>query len=205
MARDIPQTVFAGTPAVLGPISIADANAGNGPLTVVISDTAGALSATASGAGTVGGAGSHKLTLTGGLADLNAELAGLTYSAASAGSDTVAVNATGANNASVTQSIAVTTDAVPQTTPVLNAPATTVLISGQPSGIGGISISDPYAEATGQQVTLNITSGATPATFTVSGGPGGTVTGQGTGDLTITSTVQQINSYLSDGWCCLSR
>ena len=38
-----------------------------------------------------------------------------------------------------------------------------------------------------------------PQTYVVSGLPGATVTGQGTGTLVITGTVAQVNSYLSDG------
>jgi hypothetical protein len=57
----------------------------------VITDLSGALGATASGAGQVIGAGTNVLTLTGGLADINAELAALTYTGAAVGTDTIDV------------------------------------------------------------------------------------------------------------------
>ena len=58
---------------------------------VVVTDVAGALGATASGAGHVSGAGTDVMTLTGDLADINAELASLTYTGAAAGTDTIDV------------------------------------------------------------------------------------------------------------------
>src|SRR5208337_4949184 len=58
---------------------------------VVVTDVSGALGATASGAGQVSGDGTDVLTLTGGLADINAELASLTYTGTVAGTDTIDV------------------------------------------------------------------------------------------------------------------
>jgi hypothetical protein len=126
------QTVFTGWPAVLGPLSIADPTAGSGTLTVTVSDTAGLLSATPVGAGTVGGSDTNTLTLTGDLTDLNAMLGSLTYGGASAGSDTVHVQVTDANNLTTAQGVTVTTEAVPFTEPVVNLPQTEMLIAGTP-------------------------------------------------------------------------
>jgi hypothetical protein len=58
---------------------------------VVVTDGSGLLGATASGAGQVMGAGTGVLTLTGGLADINAELASLSYTGTAAGTDTIDV------------------------------------------------------------------------------------------------------------------
>ena len=56
---------------------------------VVITAVSGVLGATISGAGGVSGAGTNILTLTGGLADINAELASLAYTGSAAGTDTI--------------------------------------------------------------------------------------------------------------------
>jgi len=58
---------------------------------VVVTDVSGALGASSHGAGHVSGAGGNVLLLTGDLADINAELASLTYTGASPGTDTIDV------------------------------------------------------------------------------------------------------------------
>jgi hypothetical protein len=183
-------------PIVLG-LSITDANAGASPVTVVVTDTDGTLNAAAAGQATVTGARTNRLTLTGSLVDVNAELASLTYSTgATSGSDRVQVSVTDAEQATTSQAIAVTVQPVPFTTAVINAPAQELIVPDKESGFNGLSVSDPFAEATGQVITAEFT---TPAgTLSVSGDYGGTVTGQNTDDLSITGTVAQINAYLSD-------
>jgi von Willebrand factor type D domain len=194
------QTLFAGTPAVLGPINITDTIAGNGMLTAVITDATGLLSAAASGGGSVSGNNSHRLVLTGNLADLNTELASLAYASSVIGDENVTIDVTDYHMASASQTISVETDPVPTTAPVLNVPFAAFLLPGQPSGIPGISITDPSAEASGEQITLTLTAeGLDSGPITVSGGPGGTVIGNGTTVVSITGTVKEVNSYLSDG------
>ena len=58
---------------------------------VVLTDTTGLLGAQAKGAGTVAGAGTTTLRLTGSLADINAELATIRYQSAATGSETIDV------------------------------------------------------------------------------------------------------------------
>jgi hypothetical protein len=189
-----------GQTTLITPLGITDAAAGTGPLTVTLNDSVGTLSAVASGAGAVTGAGSNSLTLTGNLADINAMLASVAYTSQSTGADTIHMKVTDEHNASVSQDIAASTFTLQQTVPVLNAPFGTVLIPGQSSGIGGVTVSDPYAAANNQQISLTLTStGLATGPITVTGGPGGTVTGNGTDQVTITGTVAQVNSYLSDG------
>jgi hypothetical protein len=193
-------TVTAGVPMQIGPITVSDPNTITQALTVVLTDAVGLLNANASGAAAIGGAGTGRLTIVGGLTDINNVLAGVTYTDATAGTDTIDVTVTDEHRASSTTAIAVTTDPMPITAPVLNIPAVSVVVPGQQSGLGAISITDPSAEAAGQTVTVTIVSeGTTPQTFIASGGPGGTVTGQGTGTLTITGSLDEVNSYLSDG------
>ena len=58
---------------------------------VLLTDTTGLLGAQAKGAGTVAGAGTTTLRLTGSLADINAELATVRYQSATVGSETIDV------------------------------------------------------------------------------------------------------------------
>jgi len=110
-------TVTAGITTTVEGVSVADADAvsTNKTLTVVLSDSTGELSATAETGGTVAGAGSNKLTLTGSLAAVNAELATLTYAGAATGtaktaSDTITVATTDGRGGSGGGTIAVTVD-----------------------------------------------------------------------------------------------
>ena len=192
------QTVFTGMAAVLGPLNVTDPNPDNGGiLTAVLSAGAGTLAANKSGGGAVSGSGSSNLVLTGDLSDLNAELAAVTYTGTTAGNDTVTMTVTDDHNASATQDIAITDEPVPVTGPVLSAPEQELVITGTSTGLPGFNISDPYAEATGQQLTFTLSTTEAGIDLTASG-DGGTVTGSGTGTLTITGTVSQIDSYFAD-------
>jgi hypothetical protein len=193
-----------GYPGLLGPINITDPAAGTGLLTVVLEDPNATLDANPAGVGTVSGDNTHTLTLTGDLADINAELAGINYTGTANGdspvSDIVQIQVTDPHDAFAQQNIPVQVFPVPLTVPVVNAPAEVTLISDTPTGLGGIGVSDPYAQATGQLLTLKFTANPTSfLTFTATGGPGGTTTGQGTNNLQINGTPDEINSYLSDG------
>ena len=67
------------------------ANAASTVFAVLLTDQTGLLSAQVKGAGTVTGSGTTTLRLTGTLADINAELATLSYQATTAGSETIDV------------------------------------------------------------------------------------------------------------------
>ena len=143
-------------PIQLGTLSIGDPNTDTLPLTVTVSDTSGALTASQRGAGTVSGSGSTLLTLTRSVSDLNAELATLAYTAAGAGTDTIDISVEDQHHASAEQSVSVNSIPVPFTAPVVTTPSVAMLTVGQESGIGGLGLSDPYAVATGQTISLTI-------------------------------------------------
>jgi hypothetical protein len=198
------QAVTATVPTLLTPISVADPSAGSGPLTVTVSDSIGTLSATVAGAGTVSGAGGKTLTLTGELPDVNAELANVTYDAATAGTDTVTVRATDPLGSTAAASISITAAALPAAiTPVINAPTNIQLLAGMPTGVGGFSISDPSAQAAGTPVTFDLS--LPGGTLTLTGPAGPSITGQGTSNLSITGTIAQINADFSDGLFAVPR
>src|SRR5262249_2437327 len=156
---------------------------GVAPLSMTLTDSVGLLSAKASGAGTVGGQGTHGLTLTGSLADLNAELASVTYTGGAPGaSDAITLAVTDQHGISAPTTIAVDTDPIPVTQPVFHAPDQEVISPASVSALGGLSISNPYSDATGRPLTVEVTSPL--LLLKATGGPGGTITGQDSHDLT---------------------
>ncbi len=85
------QTITAGTTTAISGISLAETSAPGGDFTVTLADTSGDLSAT--GDGTITGAGTTSLTITGSFNDVNDDLTTLTDTGSTAGSDTILVNA----------------------------------------------------------------------------------------------------------------
>jgi YD repeat-containing protein len=82
-------------------------------------------------------------------------------------------------------------------TPSISAPSAVVVGQGRTSPIRGVSITDVYAQNTGQTVTVTLgdTNGRLFANTNAAGG-GGNITGNGTSQLTITGTLAQVNSDL---------
>ena len=81
-------------------------------LTVTVTDKLGLLSPPGAAGGTITGAGTAKLTLAGTLAQVDADLAALSYYAAKVGSDTITVAAKdSAGGVAVSKTIAVTVSA----------------------------------------------------------------------------------------------
>jgi hypothetical protein len=87
------QTDTAKFPIAISGVSITDADNGysHETFTVTVSDSTGLLSAQVRGGGTVSGAGTNTLTLTGSLVQVNAELTTLTYTGTALGGDTISV------------------------------------------------------------------------------------------------------------------
>ena len=86
------QSATAGSALAIGGVSVSDVDSAT--LTTTLSVQHGALSVTAGGGATIGGNGTGSVTLSGTQAQINAALAGLTYTATAgySGSDTLSVN-----------------------------------------------------------------------------------------------------------------
>ncbi len=183
-------------------ISIADVDAGAGNVAATFTVPAGTLAATSGGGVAVGGSGTGALTLTGTVANINAFIAGsnLTYTTAAnaTGNVTLAVSVndggnTGAggaltDNGNVTLQITAVNDA-----PTITAPATIGVTEDVASALTGISFADVDAGGAAVLVTLSAPSGTLAAT---SGG-GVAVGGSGTGTLTLTGTIADINTFIA--------
>jgi D-alanine-D-alanine ligase-like ATP-grasp enzyme len=90
------------TPVGISGLSLADANAtvANETFTVTVSDVSGVLSGSAAAGGTFTGSGSARVTIGGTLAQVNGDLATLSYSNAKAGTDTINLAASSSTSTS---------------------------------------------------------------------------------------------------------
>ena len=156
-------------------VSDADAIASGETLHVVLSDSAGKLSATQSGAATIAGAGSTHLTLTGNLSDVNAELASLTFNGTT--SDTLAVTVADGRGLSATGTLAVGVSG-PLT---FNAPTSLSSANGFAQPVTGVSVTAPSNAPANLVTTVTITSHN--GTLATSQTTGVTATGDNTGTL----------------------
>jgi hypothetical protein len=104
-------TLGIGEAGAIGGLSLSESgNTSGETFTVTLSDKHGDLSATGTG---VSGSGTTSLTITGSLGQVNADLATLTDTDGTAGSDTITVNASDSlGNKASQKSIAVTVDAL---------------------------------------------------------------------------------------------
>jgi hypothetical protein len=187
-------SVSAGAVSSIAGISIVDPGE-TGTVTEVLSDSSGLLSANTSGTGgggTITGAGTTTLTIAGTLAQVNADLATLTYQAGAAGSDSIAVATSDDRGGSTDNTIAVTVNSQLATA----APTSVSGLAGTAIAVSGISVSDPGVSALDLTVALSDSAGLLSVNAGVSGG-GGTITGEGTTALTMTGTVAQIDADLS--------
>ena len=199
-----PQTVgltISGTPALSAPttdtigqnqssaiagVSLAEVDpTGGETFTVTLSDGFGLLSATGSG---VSGAGTTSLTITGSLAQVNADLATLADTSA-AGSDTITLNASDSNGGAATPAaIAVTVNGAP----AITAPTSAVAGQGQASAIAGISVAESGNTSGSETFTVVVSDAA--GLLSASGGG---ISGAGTTSLTLTGSLAQVNPDLA--------
>jgi hypothetical protein len=182
------------TTAVTGvSVSDTDAVSASETLTVTLADTAGLLSATTnavSGGGTISNAGTAAMTITGTLAQVNADLTTLTDRTNTVASDSIVVNASdGRGGTAPAQSITVNVNAPP----AISAPASALVQQNQASPVAGISIAD--ADAASANETLTVTLIDSNGLLSATGA--GTITGSGTKSLTIAGTLVQVNADLA--------
>ncbi len=127
VATPASETVTAGGTVPVGGVSISDAwaAAASGSMTLNVSDTGGGTIAMAGHTATS----SSRISVTGTLAQLNADLAGLSYTAgAGQGVDTIAVDVLNQAGVEVTKTIGVTVNAVASPPPVTTGTGSDTLI-----------------------------------------------------------------------------
>ncbi len=164
-------------------------NTDNEIFSATLTDLHGNLFVSGSG-GTVTGSGSANLTISGSLDQVNAYLATLQDSDATAGSDTITLNASdGFGNGATQETIAVTANSAP----VITVPGTQTLGAGVAGAISGINVVE---SGTTDGETFSATLTDTHGDLSVTG-TGGVVSGSGTTSLSISGvTLAQLNAYL---------
>ena len=180
------QTVGLNHATAIAGVSLAESgSSANETFTVTLSDSQGLLSA--SGAGVLG-SGTTKLTISGSLDQVNAELATLSDTDPSSGSDTITLTAKDSfGNQAPTQTIAVTASGGP----VLTVPGSQTVGLNHATAIAGVSLAESGSSANETfTVTLSDSQGLLSAS-------GAGVLGSGTTKLTISGSLDQVNAELA--------
>jgi hypothetical protein len=188
-------TAASGTVQVADSISDAWAAASPGNMMLNLSATAGTLAMTANGQA-VAGSGTDAISISGTLAQLNADLATLNFHApTTAGTDTVSINVWNQAGVQVTQSTSI---GVTGAAPTSNDLSVTVPASLSTAASGTVqvadSISDAWAAANPGNMTLNLSATAGTLAMTANGQA---VTGSGTDAISISGTLAQLNADLA--------
>jgi 6-phosphogluconolactonase (cycloisomerase 2 family) len=191
-------------------LSVSDVDANTGSVTVTLLVAEGTLTVTAGGSGAVvANSGTSSVTLTGTLAQINALLT-------TDGTSTVSfIDNIDNPSASATLTLAINDNgntgggdltsqdnATINITAVNDGPAATITPAAYNATenvtlnlkTNGLSVSDNDGNAGSETVTLSVTEGILNVT---AGGSGALVTNSGTGAVTITGTVAQINALLN--------
>ncbi|MHB0765674.1 DUF4347 domain-containing protein [Stutzerimonas sp. NM35] len=187
------QSITEDIPTALSSITFSDVDSTLGIVTFSVGT--GTLSASGAGGVTVGGS-ATALTLSGTLANINTFIANnrLVYiPAANASGDvtlTINVNTTSVSDATTTMTLQVT---AVNDAPVVAVPPSITVTEDVSSVITGISFNDIDAGINAVTATFSVPSGTLSATT----GLGVTVGGSGTGLLTLTGSLADINFFIA--------
>ncbi|WP_312757294.1 DUF4347 domain-containing protein [Pulveribacter sp.] len=188
-------------------ISFADGDAGSASVTVTLSVGSGALSATSGGGVVVGGTASA-LTLSGSIANINAFIAGSAVQFLGAANSTTSVTLTtsiddggnaggAAQTGSGTATIAIT---AVNDAPHVSAPPSIAVTEDVTTALSGISFSDVDAGSGTVSVQFSVAPGSGTLSATgASGASGVTVLGSGSGTLSLSGTLSDINAFVAGG------
>ncbi|HEY1931240.1 MAG TPA: type I secretion C-terminal target domain-containing protein [Acetobacteraceae bacterium] len=191
IAMPASETVTDGSTTAISGVSIIDAFAASNPgtMAVYLSDE--------NGDGTIsvpGQAAASLLTVTGTLAQINTELAGLKFIAGSkAGSDGITLNAWDQAGIEKIQTIAVTVNLAP---PQIAMPASESVTVGTTTAFSGLSVTDPFAA--GNPGTLGLDLNTINGTIGIKSAVGTSVTGLGTHAVAIVGTLAQLDADLAN-------
>ncbi|WP_434091843.1 Ig-like domain-containing protein [Pseudomonas subflava] len=185
-------------------ISFADADAGSASVTVTLSVGSGTLSATSGGGVTIGGTASA-LTLSGSIANINAFIAGGAVQFLGAANSTASVTLTAgiddggqSGGAAQTGSGTVTIAITPiNDAPHVSAPPSIAVTEDVTTALSGISFSDVDAGSGTVSVQFSVAPGS--GTLSATGASGVTVLGSGTGTLSLSGTLSDINAFVTGG------
>jgi serralysin len=198
------EAATAGSTIAVTGVSVIDGFATGNPGTMTLNVSASnGLVAMTSGGVKLAGSGTHGISVNGTLAQINADLATLRYTAASSGgNDVITVDVWDQAGLEGTKSfdVAVTAAAsIPPTPPtpsgpVITEPASEHVVVGATAAITGVSIADLFAASNPGSLVLNVSAGTGFVTMTDASGA--KVAGSGTHALSVTGTLAQINADL---------
>jgi hypothetical protein len=184
-------------------VSFADVDAAGGSLVATFSVAAGGFTATGTPLVTVGGTPGAR-TLTGTLSNLNGYLASglLTYTGAANANGNIAITVAindqgnsgggGAQSASGGMSIQI---AAANDAPTVSAPTSRSVNAGASVAISPVAYADVDAPA--GNIAASASYAATSGTFSATSSGGVTVTGSGTGNLTLSGQLSALNTFVA--------
>ncbi len=145
------------------------------------------------------GSATQGISVSGTLAQLNAELASLSYTAGvTADHDQLSITVTDQTgtgyNVAVQVSI-VTTDPPPSSGPSIGAPSIETVAASRTIAISGVQVADAFAASNPGQLALNVSS--TGGTIAMTGPDGNAVAGSGTNTISVQGTFAGINAELA--------
>lgn len=195
-------------------ISVADSDAGAGPVRVTLSVTpnsgtltlSGVAGLDFSGAGQGDGVADQSMSFTGTLASVNAAIAGMQFTPAAdfVGDTTLTIVTNDQGNTGSDGPKSDTDTVLIAVAPVNDAPVVTLppgpgaFTEDEHLAIGGISIADVDAGAANVQVTFSVANGRILISDALPGGISpGQIVGNGTSNVVVTASLAAINSTLS--------
>ena len=182
-----------GTVAIKG-VSIADRWAASNPgsLALTVSDSNGSITMLNASGAKLAGSGTGTIAVNGTLAQINAELATLSYTAGNANA-TINVNIWDQAGVEASKTFDVTVNA-PAPNPVVTVPATESVATSGTAAIKGASIADAWAAQNPGSLALTVTASDGTVTMLASGIK---LSGSGTSTIEVNGTLAQINADLS--------
>ncbi len=202
-----------GTVAITG-VSIADAWGASNPgsLTLTVSASNGDVTMLNASGSKLAGSGTGTIQVSGTLAQINAELATLSYTAGTAsgtidvdiwdqagveGNKSFEMTATAptSSGSGSSSSGSSSSSSGPAPNPVVTVPPSATVATSSTVALSGVSIADAWAAAASGTLALNVT--ATDGTVTMLGANGSALTGSGTSAIHVSGTLSQINAELS--------
>ncbi|MCK1549543.1 VCBS domain-containing protein [Bradyrhizobium sp. 177] len=193
------------TSAKLSGLSVTDIDSGANNITVTLAVASGTITAATAGSVTVTGSGTGSIVLTGTVANINTYLATVanqpTYVPVANANGAVSLTMTTSDQGFTgtggtltdTDSININITAV-NDAPVNTVPGTQEVLHDANLSITGMSISDVDA---GGAVNITTNLSVLHGTLTIASAGGALVSGSGTGSVTLTGTVAQINTTLA--------
>jgi len=175
------------------------AAAATGVLALNITSIAGAFSMTDGTGNRLTGSSARAIFVSGTLAQLNAELATLSYTAgATVGHDQLSITITDQSGTNFNVAVQVSIVAgvpTPPSGPSISAPSSESVAAGQSVPVSGVQVADTYAASHPGQLALNVSS--TGGSITMTGADGTALPGSGSASISVQGTFADINAELA--------